>query len=85
MQSLYSLHVVDILVHLLQGALPEPLYTHSQRWGRAFVTEPLGAEMLFLPAQRLVLCGDVCTGVGATVHSAFLCSRTCHEMFGGMA
>lgn len=46
----------------VQGELPEPLYVHAQRWGRAFATQPLGTEVLFLPAQRLVLCGDVCTG-----------------------
>ncbi|PSC73118.1 FAD NAD(P)-binding oxidoreductase family isoform 1 [Micractinium conductrix] len=46
------------------GTLPRPAYTHAQRWGRAFVTEPLGAEFLFLPAQRLALCGDVATGSG---------------------
>ncbi|PRW57559.1 FAD NAD(P)-binding oxidoreductase family isoform 1 [Chlorella sorokiniana] len=57
----------------VQGDLPEPLYTHAQRWGRAFATQPLGAEMLFLPAQRLVLCGDVCTG--SSVEAAWRSGR----------
>ena len=46
----------------LQAPLPEPAYCHSQRWGRAFAAEPLGTEFLFLPSQRLALCGDVAAG-----------------------
>ncbi|KAL4441882.1 hypothetical protein ABPG77_003798 [Micractinium sp. CCAP 211/92] len=48
----------------VQGALPAPVHVSAQRWGRAFVAEPLGAELLFLPAQRLALCGDVAAGSG---------------------
>lgn len=56
-----------------QGPLPEPAYSHAQRWGRAFVPEPLGTEFLFLPAQRLALCGDACTG--SSVEAAWRSGR----------
>ena len=56
-----------------QGPLPEPVYCHAQRWGRAFVPQPLGSEFLFLPAQRLALCGDACTG--SSVEAAWRSGR----------
>ncbi|KAL4433913.1 hypothetical protein ABPG75_000354 [Micractinium tetrahymenae] len=66
----------------VQGALPEPVHVSAQRWGRAFVTEPLGAELLFLPAQRLALCSDVAAGGG--VEAAWRSGRAAGETVGRM-
>lgn len=63
-------------------ALPQPAYSYAQRWGRAFVTEPLGAEFLFLPAQKLALCGDVAMGSG--VENAWRSGRAAGEAVGRM-
>lgn len=68
-----------------QGELPEPLYVHAQRWGRAFAPQPMGTEMLFLPAQRLVLCGDVCTGAAHTCMRVLLRCRVLHHAVLGCA
>ncbi|KAL4448177.1 hypothetical protein ABPG75_005396 [Micractinium tetrahymenae] len=73
----------DLMAPYVQGyALPQPAYCYAQRWGRAFITEPLGAEFLFLPAQKLALCGDVAMGSG--VENAWRSGRAAGEAVGRM-
>lgn len=73
----------DLMAPFVQGyALPQPAYCQAQRWGRAFITEPLGAEFLLLPAQGLALCGDVAVGSG--VENAWRSGRAAGEAVGRM-
>lgn len=66
---------------------PEPTYARMQRWGAAFVDQPLAPnDRVFTDAEhRFIACGDFCTGKGvanaldsgnAAVHKAF-------ELLGG--
>lgn len=63
-------------------ALPQPIYCSAHWWDRAFVDEPLGSEFLFLPAQRLALCGDVALGSG--VEKAWRSGRAAGDAVGRM-
>lgn len=51
-------------------------------WGRAFVTQPLGAEFVLLPAERLALCGDATIGSG--VENAWRSGRAAGAAVGRM-
>ncbi|KAI3434661.1 hypothetical protein D9Q98_002725 [Chlorella vulgaris] len=66
----------------VEGVLPPPASCHAQRWGRAFVASPLGAEFLFLPSQRLALCGDVTAG--SSIESAWRSGRAAGDAVAAM-
>jgi hypothetical protein len=42
--------------------IPEPSFNSSQRWGAGFVATPIGEEIVYSEAQRILACGDYCLG-----------------------
>lgn len=55
----------DTHAALRQGGIGQPSYIHAQRWGRAFITEPLEVECAAVPEFAFAACGDFCGGGGS--------------------